>query len=81
MCNYVYKKINGKEYIIVECKDDDYIYGNRLYGYYVLEKIGGKIMEEILEKKEKIYSILSKEKKWIIIRKRSLLNGRQKGKY
>ena len=79
MCNYVYKKINGKEYIIVECKDDDYIYGNRLYGYYVLEKIGGKIMEEILEKKEKIYSILSKEKNGLLLGKDLYLTEDKRG--
>lgn len=27
MCNYIYNRINGKEYITVEWKTDDYIYG------------------------------------------------------
>ena len=60
MCNYIYQKINGKEYITVEWKTEDYIYGKKLYGYYVLEKIGGKFMEEFFEKKENIYTILDK---------------------
>lgn len=69
MCNYTYQRINGKEYIIVECKTDDYIYGKKLYGYYVLEKIGGNFMEEFFEKKENIYTILSKEKNGLFLGK------------
>lgn len=69
MCNYTYQRINGKEYIIVECKTDDYIYGKKLYGYYVLEKIGGNFMEEFFEKKENIYTILSKEKNGLLLGK------------
>ena len=69
MCKYTYQRINGKEYITVECKTDDYIYGKKLYGYYVLEKIGGKFMEEVLEKKENIYTILSKEKNGLLLGK------------
>ena len=69
MCNYIYQKINGKEYITVEWKTEDYIYGKKLYGYYVLEKIGGKFMEEFLEKKENIYTILNKENGGLLLGK------------
>lgn len=69
MCNYMYNRINGKEYITVEWKTDDYIYGKKLFGYYILEKIGGNFMEEMFEKKEKIYSILSSKKCGLVLGK------------
>ena len=60
MCKYMYQRINGKEYIIVEWKTEDYIFGNKIYGYYVLVKKGGSnFMEEMFEKKDKIYTILN----------------------
>lgn len=67
MCNYTYQRIKGREYIIVECKNVDYIFGRKLDGYYVLEKIGGKFMEEFFEKKENIYTILSKERNGLLL--------------
>lgn len=69
ICKYTYQKINNKEYIIVEWKDEDYVYGKKIYGNYVLEKIGGNFMEEVFEKKEKIYSILSNEKCGLLLGK------------
>lgn len=69
MCNYTYQRINGKEYMIVECKNDDYIYGKKIYGYFVLEKVGGDFMEDIFEKRENIYTILSNEKNGLLLGK------------
>lgn len=61
-CKYEYRRINGKEYLFVEWKDEDYIFNNKIEGYYILEKIGGiNYMEEMFEKKDKIYSILNKD--------------------
>lgn len=79
MCNYMYNRINGKEYITVEWKTDDYIYGKKLFGYYVLEKIGGNFMEEMFEKKEKIYSILSSEKCGLLLGKDTYLPQDKRG--
>lgn len=39
LCQYEYKEIDGKTYMIVEWKSGDYIFGNMINGYYVLEKI------------------------------------------
>lgn len=39
LCKYVYKYFNDKAYIIIEWKSGDYIYGNMILRYYVLEKI------------------------------------------
>lgn len=48
--------------MFLEWKDEDYIFNNKIDGYYVLEKIGGiDYMDKMFEKKEKIYSILEKE--------------------
>lgn len=38
LCKYDYKTINGKDYLIVEWKSGDYIFGKMINGYYVLEK-------------------------------------------
>lgn len=69
LCNYKYQKISGKDYIMVEWKTEDYIYGKKVEGYYVLEKIGGNFMEEMFEKKENIYNILSREKEGLLLGK------------
>ena len=69
MSKYTYQRINGKEYLIVECKTDDYIFGKKIYGYFVLEKIGGNYMENVFEVKEKIYNILSNQKNGIVLGK------------
>lgn len=36
---YVIKQANGNDYLIVEWKSGDYMFGGRVYGYYVLKKI------------------------------------------
>ncbi|MBR1987819.1 MAG: hypothetical protein IKA36_02145 [Clostridia bacterium] len=36
---YEIKKINNKDYMIVEWKSGDYTYGGKVYGYYVLKRI------------------------------------------
>ena len=38
LCKYTYEEILGKEYIIVEWKSGDYVFGKFISGYYVLEK-------------------------------------------
>ena len=77
LSQYIYKKVNKREFIIVESKTEDYVYGKGIEGYYVLEKIGGNFMEKMFESKSKIYSILNNgEKKRISIRKRNLFTRR-----
>lgn len=39
LCKYNYQVIDGKEYIVVEWKSGDYVFGGLVKGYYVLEKI------------------------------------------
>lgn len=39
LCKYKTKTIEGKTYMFVEWKSGDYVYGNMIKGYYVLEKI------------------------------------------
>ena len=39
---YIYKTIDKKDYIIVEWKSGDYVYGKMINGYYVLEKLNTK---------------------------------------
>ena len=39
LCKYTYEEILSKEYIIVEWKSGDYVFGKFISGYYVLEKI------------------------------------------
>ena len=56
---YEYKKINGKEFLFVECKTEDYCFNKKIDGYYVFEKIGGNFMEEMFESKKRIYDVLS----------------------
>lgn len=36
---YVIKSINGVDYLFVEWKSGDYIWGGKVYGYYVLKRI------------------------------------------
>ena len=36
---YIHKNIDNKDYIIVEWKSGDYVYGKMINGYYVLEKM------------------------------------------
>ena len=38
LCKYKYETINDKDYLIVEWKSGDYVYGGLVNGYYVLEK-------------------------------------------
>ncbi len=38
LSKYTYQNINGKNYIIVEWKSGDYVFGKVINGYYVLEK-------------------------------------------
>ena len=38
LSKYIYKKIDGKTYLIVEWKSGDYVFGKMINGYYVLEK-------------------------------------------
>ena len=59
VCKYEYKKINGREFLIVESKTDDYCFNKRIDGYYVFEKIGGNFMERMFESKKRMYDILS----------------------
>lgn len=39
LCKYFYKVDNNKTYLFIEWKNGDYIYSNRVPGYYVFEKI------------------------------------------
>lgn len=39
LCKYNYQVIDGKEYIVIEWKSGDYVFGGLVKGYYVLEKI------------------------------------------
>ena len=41
-CNYEYKNIDNKEYMIIEWKSGDYVFGGFVVCYYVLEKIESK---------------------------------------
>lgn len=71
MSSYKYKKINNKKYLFLEWKDKS---------YYVLEKIGGiDNMEEMFENKEKIYTILKKEGKGLILGKEIILPEDKRG--
>ena len=80
VCKYEYKRINGNEYIFVEWKDSDYVFNNTLNGYYVLEKVGGNYnMENVFENKEKMYSILSKEKCGLVLGKDIYLPSDKRG--
>jgi len=79
VCGYDYKKINGKEYIFLENKDEDYVYTNKMNGYYVLEKIGGNFMELVFEKKQKIYSVLTEEKSGLLLGKNIYLPSNKRG--
>ena len=79
MCNYIYQKINGKEYLKVEWKTEDYSFGKKLEGYYILEKKGGNFMEGIFEKKKKIYQILSSEKNGLLLGKDIYLPADKRG--
>ena len=38
LCKYTYQKILGKQYLIIEWKSGDYVFGKFINGYYVLEK-------------------------------------------
>ncbi len=38
LCQYEYRSINGKCYLIIEWKSGDYVYGGMINGYYVLGK-------------------------------------------
>ena len=38
LSKYSYRIINGKQYLIVEWKSGDYVYGRMINGYYILEK-------------------------------------------
>ena len=69
--NYEYKKVNGKEYLFLEWKEQD---------YYVLEKRGGvDFMEEMFENEEKIYDILSKDGKGLTLGKNIILPEDKRG--
>ena len=69
--NYEYKKVNGKEYLFVEWKEQN---------YYVLEKRGGvDFMEEMFENEEKIYDILSKEGNGLTLGKNIILPEDKRG--
>ena len=59
LCKYEYKKVNGREFLIVESKSDDYCFNKKIDGYYVFEKIGGNFMEKMFESKKRMYDILS----------------------
>lgn len=77
---YEYKRINGKEYMFLEWKDEDYIFNNIIEGYYVLEKIGGiDYMESMFEKKDKIYSILEKDGAGLALGKNLILPEDKRG--
>lgn len=39
LCKYEIRNINNKKYLFVEWKSGDYVYGKKVFGYYVLEKI------------------------------------------
>lgn len=79
-CHYEYKRINGKEYLFLEWKTEDYIFNKKIDGYYVLEKIGGiNYMEEMFEKKDKIYSILTREEKGLTLGKEIILPENKRG--
>jgi len=38
LSKYIYKVIDNSEYLIIEWKSGDYVYGRMINGYYVLEK-------------------------------------------
>ena len=38
LCKYYYQEILGKEYLIIEWKSGDYVFGKFISGYYVLER-------------------------------------------
>ena len=79
-CKYEYKKVNGKEYLFLEWKDEDYIYNNKIEKYYILEKIGGiNHMEKMFEKEEKVYSILSKDGTGLTLGKNLILPKNKRG--
>lgn len=80
LSQYIYKKVNKREFIIVESKTEDYVYGKGIEGYYVLEKIGGNFMEKMFESKSKIYSILNNgEKKGLVLGKEIYLPEDKRG--
>ena len=69
--NYEYKKVNGKEYLFVEWKEQN---------YYILEKRGGvDFMEEMFENEERIYDILSKEGNGLTLGKNIILPEDKRG--
>ena len=69
--NYEYKKVNGKEYLFVEWKEQI---------YYILEKRGGvDFMEEMFENEERIYDILSKEGNGLTLGKNIILPEDKRG--
>lgn len=69
--NYEYKKVNGKEYLFVEWKEQN---------KYVLEKRGGvDFMEEMFENEEEIYDILSKEGNGLTLGKNIILPEDKRG--
>ena len=69
--NYEYKKVNGKEYLFVEWKEQN---------YYILEKRGGvDFMEEMFENEERIYDILSKEGNGLTLGKNIILPEHKRG--
>lgn len=69
--NYEYKKVNGKEYLFVEWKEQN---------KYVLEKRGGvDFMEEMFENEEEIYYILSKEGNGLTLGKNIILPEDKRG--
>lgn len=69
--NYEYKKVNGKEYLFVEWKEQN---------NYVLEKRGGvDFMEEMFENEEEIYDILSKEGNGLTLGKNIILPEDKRG--
>lgn len=79
-CKYEYKKVNGKEYLFLEWKDEDYIYNNKIEKYYILEKIGEiNHMEKMFEKEEKVYSILSKDGTGLTLGKNLILPENKRG--
>lgn len=61
VCHYQYERKRGKEYLTIEVKGEDYLYGKGIEGYYQFEKRGGNDMEEMFENKETMYQLLSKE--------------------
>jgi DNA-binding transcriptional MerR regulator len=78
VCRYEYRRINRREYIFLENKNEDYMYGQKLDGYYVLEKVGGNFMENVFEKRE-INTILSEEKNGLLLGKNIYLPNDKRG--